>query len=49
MMPLSLNETTSPLTVVPEASGNDSAPAAASSPQSQKPAIVQRILRTGAF
>lgn len=49
MMPLSSNLTTSPVTVVPSTSEYGPAATAASSPQSQKPAIVQRSLCTWGF
>jgi len=46
---LSLYEITSPVTDVPSVKGNVSAPTATNSPQSQRPEIVQKILRTKNF
>jgi hypothetical protein len=47
--PLSLYEITSPVSDVPSFRGNVSAPTATNSPQSQRPEIVQKILRTKSF
>ena len=47
--PLSLYEITSPVTDVPSVKGNVSAPTATNSPQSQRPKIVKKILRTENF
>jgi hypothetical protein len=44
-----LYEITSPVTDVPSVKGNVSAPAATNSPQSQRPEIIQKILRTRNF
>ena len=49
MTPLSLYEMTSPVTDLPSVKGNVSAPTATNNPQSQRPEIVQTILRTRNF
>src|ERR1039458_80489 len=47
--PWSSYEITSPVTDVPSVKGNVSAPTATNSPQSQRPRIVQKLLRTKNF